>query len=240
MAEATVIPTDTTMNDLYRVFGRIGLLSFGGPAAQISLMHRELVEERPWLTEDEYLRALSFCMLLPGPEAMQLATYAGWRLRGVPGGLLAGLLFVLPGAFVVLALAVTYAFLGGVPLVCDDGDACNGVETCDATTGACLLGTPVLCGDGNACNGEETCDSATGVCVGGTPVTCDDGDPCHGTEPRDAATNLRELLIMLKQQEISILGSVAVSFFTITTFFSLITGGCLKPPIIISTRRSVG
>ncbi len=102
---------------LTRIFGRIGLLSFGGPAAQIALMHRELVEQRDWLSEDQFLRALSFCMLLPGPEAMQLATYAGWRLRGVPGGVLAGLLFVVPGACVVLGLAMIYAYFGAVPLV---------------------------------------------------------------------------------------------------------------------------
>ena len=94
---------------LFHSFGRIGLLSFGGPAAQISLMHDELVDRRRWLTEEQFLGALSFCMLLPGPEAMQLATYAGWRLRGVPGGLLAGLLFVGPGAVVILALALAYA-----------------------------------------------------------------------------------------------------------------------------------
>ena len=103
--------------ELIRVFGRIGVLSFGGPAAQIALMHRELVDRRPWLTERQYLNALSFCMLLPGPEAMQLATYAGWRLRGVPGGLIAGGLFVLPGAAVVLALAFAYAVWGDLPLV---------------------------------------------------------------------------------------------------------------------------
>lgn len=74
---------------LASVFLRIGCLSFGGPAAQIALMHRELVEERGWLDEATFLRALSFCMLLPGPEAMQLCTYAGWRLRGIPGGLIA-------------------------------------------------------------------------------------------------------------------------------------------------------
>ena len=102
---------------LLRVFGRIGLLSFGGPAAQIALMHRELVEEHGWLSEEQFLRALSFCMLLPGPEAMQLATYAGWRLRGTPGGLIAGLLFVLPGAFVVLGLAMAYGAYGKLPLV---------------------------------------------------------------------------------------------------------------------------
>lgn len=106
-----------TLQELCRVFGRIGLLSFGGPAAQISLMHQELVERRPWLDEQTYLRALSLCMLLPGPEAMQLATYAGWRLRGVVGGLIAGSLFVLPGAFVIAALVGLYAAYGDLPLV---------------------------------------------------------------------------------------------------------------------------
>lgn len=107
----------TPYRDLFRTFGHIGLMSFGGPAAQIALMHRILVDERRWLTEKDYLSALSFCMLLPGPEAMQLATWSGWRLRGTPGGLVAGLLFVLPGALVVLALAMTYAAFGNVPVV---------------------------------------------------------------------------------------------------------------------------
>ncbi|MCG6903568.1 MAG: chromate efflux transporter [Rhodobacter sp.] len=106
-----------SFNELLRVFLRIGLLSFGGPAAQIAVMHRELVETRPWLSERQFLNALSFCMLLPGPEAMQLATYSGWRLWGVTGGLIAGLLFVIPGALVMLALAALYAWLGNVPLV---------------------------------------------------------------------------------------------------------------------------
>ncbi len=101
-----------TLPELARVFGRIGVLSFGGPAAQIALMHRELVENRDWLDEERFLRALSFCMMLPGPEAMQLATYAGWRLRGVTGGLIAGGLFVLPGAFVIAALAALYIRFG--------------------------------------------------------------------------------------------------------------------------------
>ncbi|KIN72525.1 chromate efflux transporter [Sulfitobacter guttiformis] len=103
--------------EMTRVFGRIGLLSFGGPAAQIALMHRELVETRSWLSEQAYLRALSLCMLLPGPEAMQLATYAGWRMRGTAGGLLAGLLFVVPGAAVIAILALFYAQYGQLPLV---------------------------------------------------------------------------------------------------------------------------
>lgn len=106
-----------TFAEFLRVFTRIGIFSFGGPAAQIALMHKELVDDRPWLSEQQFLSALSFCMLLPGPEAMQLATYSGWRLRGVQGGLIAGSLFVIPGAIVVLALAVIYALFGGVPFV---------------------------------------------------------------------------------------------------------------------------
>jgi chromate transporter len=106
-----------TRREAFNVFAKIGLLSFGGPAAQISLMHRYLVEEKAWLNEKQFLNGLSFCMLLPGPEAMQLATYTGWRLHGLFGGLIAGLLFVLPGAFIILALAAIYAELGNVPLV---------------------------------------------------------------------------------------------------------------------------
>jgi len=104
-------------NEAFWVWVTIGFLSFGGPAGQIALMHRKLVEERRWLSERQYLSALNFCMLLPGPEAMQLATYAGWRLHGVAGGLAAGLMFVLPGAVVMLALSMVYAAYGAVPLV---------------------------------------------------------------------------------------------------------------------------
>lgn len=106
-----------SLAEVTRAFARIGLLSFGGPAAQIALMHREIVETRKWLTEKEYLTALSFCMLLPGPEAMQLATWIGWRKHGTLGGLIAGGLFVLPGALVILALSMIYAAFGQVPLV---------------------------------------------------------------------------------------------------------------------------
>ncbi|WP_019955104.1 chromate efflux transporter [Yoonia vestfoldensis] len=105
------------MKELFAVFGRIGLLSFGGPAAQIALMHQELVDKRGWLTEAQFLRALSFCMLLPGPEAMQLATYAGWKRGGVVGGLIGGGLFVLPGAVVIAALALLYGAYGALPVV---------------------------------------------------------------------------------------------------------------------------
>ena len=106
-----------TFAEATKVWARIGCLSFGGPAGQIALMHREIVEEHKWLTEHQYLLALNFCMLLPGPEAMQLATYAGWRMHGVKGGLMAGLLFVLPGAFVVLALSMLYAAFGNLPWI---------------------------------------------------------------------------------------------------------------------------
>ncbi len=106
-----------SLSDLTRAFGKVGLLSFGGPAAQIALMHKMLIDEKKWVDEPDYLRALSFCMLLPGPEAMQLATWIGWRLHGVRGGLIAGGLFVLPGALVVLALSMVYAAYGTLPLV---------------------------------------------------------------------------------------------------------------------------
>jgi chromate transporter len=99
-----------------RVWARIGVTSFGGPAGQIALMHRVLVEERRWLEERQFLHALNFCMLLPGPEAMQLATYAGWLMHGLKGGLAAGLLFVLPGAVVVISLSALYAAFGATPI----------------------------------------------------------------------------------------------------------------------------
>jgi chromate transporter len=105
-----------TFAEALRVWGKIGLLSFGGPAGQIALMHRMLVDERRWIDEPRFLAALNFCMLLPGPEAMQLATYVGWRLHGVRGGLAAGLLFVLPGALVILTLSMLYAALGKLPV----------------------------------------------------------------------------------------------------------------------------
>ena len=106
MASAYPIPT---FGELFRQFLRIGLLSFGGPAGQIALMHRELVDERQWISEADFLHALNCCHFLPGPEAQQLATWVGWRLYGWRGGLAAGLLFVIPGALVILALSMLYA-----------------------------------------------------------------------------------------------------------------------------------
>lgn len=96
---------------------KVGCLGFGGPAGQIALMHRVFVDERKWIDDDRFQHMLAFCMLLPGPEAQQLATYTGWRLRGWAGALIAGWMFVLPGACVVLALSWLYVTYGKVSLV---------------------------------------------------------------------------------------------------------------------------
>ncbi len=106
-----------TLRRAWPVWLKIGLLSFGGPAGQIALMHKELVEKRNWISEERFLHALNFCTLLPGPEAQQLATYIGWLLHRTPGGMVAGTLFVLPGAIVMLALSATYATFHQVPAI---------------------------------------------------------------------------------------------------------------------------
>lgn len=116
MASLALTPP-ITFTELLRAFTRIGLLSFGGPAGQIALMHRELVDERKWVEEEDFLHALNFCHLLPGPEAQQLATWIGWRLHGWRGGLAAGLLFVIPGAAIILALSVLYAIAANLAWV---------------------------------------------------------------------------------------------------------------------------
>lgn len=100
-----------------RTFARIGLESFGGPAGQIAVMHRVLVEEKKWIGEERFLHALNYCMLLPGPEATQLVTYVGWLLHGTAGGLVAGVLFVAPGFVALLALSLVYAAWSSVPAV---------------------------------------------------------------------------------------------------------------------------
>lgn len=111
MADALTRPT---FSELIRVFARIGCLSFGGPAGQIALMHRTLVDDLRWVDEQDYLHALNFCHLLPGPEAQQLATYIGWKLHGLRGGLVAGMLFVIPGALVILGLSALYVVAANV------------------------------------------------------------------------------------------------------------------------------
>jgi chromate transporter len=108
---------NVTFRDAVRVWWRIGWLSFGGPAGQIALMHRELVEQRRWISESRFLHALNYCMLLPGPEAQQLAIYIGWLMHRIRGGLVAGLLFVLPGCLAILALSILYVRYGATPVV---------------------------------------------------------------------------------------------------------------------------
>ncbi|MCJ2019484.1 chromate efflux transporter [Methylobacterium sp. E-065] len=110
-------PLPVTLAQAVPVWARIAALSFGGPAGQIAVMHRVLVEERRWISENRFLHALNFCTLLPGPEAQQLATYVGWLMHGTRGGLVAGGLFVLPGVLAIMALSWVYALYGNVGLV---------------------------------------------------------------------------------------------------------------------------
>jgi chromate transporter len=113
----TTTKQPVTLAEASRFWFQLGWVSFGGPAGQIALLQRELVERRRWLSERRYLHALNYCMLLPGPEAMQLATYLGWLMHGFPGGLIAGGLFVIPSVFVLTALASVYALWGQLPLL---------------------------------------------------------------------------------------------------------------------------
>ena len=105
------------LGEATRIWAKIAALSFGGPAGQIAVMHRLLVEEKKWIGEERFLHALNYCMLLPGPEAQQLAIYIGWLLHKTKGGLIAGILFVLPGFLAILGLSYIYVLLGKVPLV---------------------------------------------------------------------------------------------------------------------------
>src|SRR2546421_5535613 len=105
------------LSEAFRVWSRVALLSFGGPAGQIAVMHRILVEEKRWISEERFLHALNYCMLLPGPEAQQLATYIGWLMHRTLGGVMAGVLFVVPGIICIMALSYIYAAFGNVPIV---------------------------------------------------------------------------------------------------------------------------
>ena len=104
-------------HEAFRFWLKLGFISFGGPAGQIAIMHRELVERRRWISEERFLHALNYCMLLPGPEAQQLATYIGWLLHRTLGGLVAGGFFVLPSVVILLALSYIYTAYGSVPIV---------------------------------------------------------------------------------------------------------------------------
>lgn len=116
-AAASEAPLPVTLAEAVPVWARIAALSFGGPAGQIAIMHRILVEERRWISENRFLHALNFCTLLPGPEAQQLATYVGWLMHGPRGGLVAGGLFVLPGVVAIMGLSWVYALYGNVGFI---------------------------------------------------------------------------------------------------------------------------
>jgi len=106
-----------TFGEAFRFWLKLGFISFGGPAGQISIMHHELVDQKKWISNERFLNALNYCMLLPGPEAQQLATYIGWLLHRLPGGIVAGAFFVIPSIFILFALSYTYAAYGTVPWV---------------------------------------------------------------------------------------------------------------------------
>ena len=106
-----------SLREAFHTWLRVALLSFGGPAGQIAVMHRILVEEKRWLSEARFLHALNYCMLLPGPEAQQLATYIGWLMHRTAGGLMAGGLFILPGIICIMGLSYVYALWGQTPVV---------------------------------------------------------------------------------------------------------------------------
>src|SRR5258708_3890066 len=106
-----------SFTEAFRFWVKLGFISFGGPAGQIAIMHTELVERKRWISESRFLHALNYCMLLPGPEAQQLAIYTGWLLHGTWGGIVAGAFFVIPSIFILLALSWIYAAHGTVPWI---------------------------------------------------------------------------------------------------------------------------
>jgi chromate transporter len=137
-------PSKTTLAQAARVWLRIGLLSFGGPTWQIALMHRELVETRPWIDDRRFLNALNYCMALPGPEAQQLAVYIGWLMHGTRGGIVAGALFVLPGALIMLAISVAYVHFGSMPSVAAAFDGLKPAVMALVATALMRMGKKVL------------------------------------------------------------------------------------------------
>jgi chromate transporter len=110
-------PSPVTLTEAFYYWLKLGFISFGGPAGQIALMHQELVEKRRWISNKRFLHALNYTMMLPGPEAQQLATYIGWLLHGVKGGIMAGVLFMLPSLFILIALSWVYLAYGNVPAI---------------------------------------------------------------------------------------------------------------------------
>src|SRR5215204_3989992 len=117
VSEAGAPVRRVSFGEALRFWVKLGFISFGGPAGQIAIMHRELVERRRWIGEERFLHALNYCMLLPGPEAQQLAIYIGWLMHRTWGGIVAGGLFVLPSLFILLGLSWVYMAFGAVPAV---------------------------------------------------------------------------------------------------------------------------
>src|SRR5574343_1421046 len=117
MSDSSERPAPVSLLQAFWFWLKLGLISFGGPAGQISIMHQELVEKRRWLSERRFLHALNYCMLLPGPEAQQLATYIGWLMHRTWGGVIAGALFVLPSLFILIGLSWVYLTLGQIPWI---------------------------------------------------------------------------------------------------------------------------
>src|SRR3954470_23759844 len=117
VSDAGVSVRRVSFGEALRFWVKLGFISFGGPAGQIAIMHKELVERRRWIGEERFLHALNYCMLLPGPEAQQLAIYIGWLMHRTLGGIVAGAFFVIPSVFVLLALSYVYAAHGYVPAV---------------------------------------------------------------------------------------------------------------------------
>ncbi len=117
LASPLVPATTVSLAEAARFWLHLGLVSFGGPAGQIAMLHRELVDQRRWISEARFLHALNYCQLLPGPEAIQLATYLGWLLHGTRGGMIAGGLFLLPSVVLLLLLSSLYALWGHLPLL---------------------------------------------------------------------------------------------------------------------------
>jgi chromate transporter len=116
-ADTTIAPSTPSLGEAFRFWLKLGFISFGGPAGQIAIMHQELVEKRRWISENRFLHALNYCMVLPGPEAQQLATYIGWLMHRTFGGIIAGGLFVLPSLFILIALSWIYIAFGDMPVV---------------------------------------------------------------------------------------------------------------------------
>src|SRR2546430_2744271 len=117
MISETASTRAPSFGEAFRFWLKLGFISFGGPAGQIAIMQRELVDKRRWISQERFLHALNYCMLLPGPEAQQLAIYTGWLLHGTWGGIVAGAFFVIPSIFVLLALSWVYAAHGSLPWI---------------------------------------------------------------------------------------------------------------------------